>query len=114
VRRSYARCAHAFVPDTPFLCHAVAHQHAAGRGRASARAEAPQLRASTVSASLPPPPPLGKLGEQADHAHEQRIDHHIHRPRDAVPGAARVEPRTQFSLQDGKTLGRVGGVGFHV
>jgi len=99
----------AFVTDA-----SITHQHAACRGKASGRAKTPQLHVGIISASLLPRPPLGKACEQADHAHEQRPDQHIQQPGDAVPGTARVDPETQFSLQQDKTFGQVGGVGFHL
>jgi len=127
----------AFVLDAIFLCRAVAHQHvarrgnrsadsnsppsirrnrvasaigaavSAGRGKLSDRANARRLCADVISASLLSRPPLGEAGEQADHMHEQVPHQHVHYPGDAVPGAARVEPKAQFSSQDIETLGRV-------
>jgi len=85
-----------------------------GRGKASARVEAPRLRAGTVSASLLLRTPLREPRERADHAHEQRQDHQIHHPRDAAPAAAGREPKAQFCLRNGKTLGWGEGAGFHV
>jgi hypothetical protein len=62
-----------------------------------------------VSASLLLPSPLGVDGELCQQAQEQVPQQHNQRP-----GAARDEPKTHLFPDDGKTLGRVGGVGFHV
>jgi hypothetical protein len=137
-RPSSTRCGHAgFVPDAIFLCGAVDRPRAVrrsnrgadsgstpgirptgrasaitgGGGKASGRADmpqvgAPRLHAGIISENLLLRTPLGEAGEQSQQAREQVPHQQTQRPR--------ARRRTQFFHQDGKTLGRVGGVGFHV
>jgi hypothetical protein len=120
-RPSSTRCGNAaFVPVAIFLCRAVDRPRirptrgasaisatiSGGHGKASGRADVPRLHAGIISENLLLRTPLGEAGEQSHQAREQVPHQHTQWPR-----AGR---RSQFFHQDGKTLGRVGGVGFHV
>jgi len=141
---SSARCAHgAFVPNAIFLCRAVDHRRAGHRVNRSAASNStpsnstPSIRRicdlSAISAIicvgrgnasgrdgilsaslLLLQPLLGAADDKADKVRHYLQDQQIHHPADAVPWALRVEPGAQFSPDDGKTLARGGGVGFHV
>ncbi len=83
----------------------------AGRGQAEGR---PTLRDDIGLASLLQQPLLVAVDTPGDHPRQQLQEHQIHHPTDTIPGALCVDPRAHSSPDDHVTLGRGGGVIFHV